>query len=113
MLNKHIDIPSPRELLKMTIKRSEWISKTPFQKYCYLYGIGSYALGFLGFPVFAEDVRLYWYSYVFFVYMAIDAILVVYTGFYYLSRGELYSFLPCTALFIGPLCCVRFYRLDF
>lgn len=111
LLNEHIDIPSPRELLKMTIKKSEWVSKTPLQKYCYLYGIGSYSLSFLGFPVFTENIRLYWYSYVFFAYMIIDAILVMYTGYYYLSRSDLYNFLPCTALLIGPLCSVRYFLL--
>lgn len=106
MLNERIDKPTPMELVKMTMNRSDWDSKTPFQKYCYLYGIGGAALSVLGFPVFTEDPRCFWYSYVFFIYMAIDAVLVLYTGYYYLLRGDLYSFLPCTAPLIGPLCSV-------
>lgn len=95
VLNEKIDKPSPHELLRITINRSEWKSKTPYQRYCYLYGIGGASLGFLGFPVFTEDPRRFWYSYVFFVYMAIDAVMVLYTGYYYLFlHMDLYSFLP-------------------
>lgn len=107
ILNEKFEIPSLRDLLEVRVTKAKWDSKTPLQKWSYLYGIGRVSLKFLGFPVFREDPSLYWFSYVFFVYMGIDVILELYTAYnYLLLDGSLGPFLPCTALLVGPLCCV-------
>lgn len=108
VLNEKFEIPPLREVLNIPKTRAEWKFKTPLQKWCNLYRIGRVSLNILGFPVFREDPSLYWYSYVFFVYMAIDVLLVMYTAYYFLSLGDLGAFLPCTALLVGPLCSVCF-----
>lgn len=73
----------------------------------WLTGIRKHHLSVFGFPVFRDDPSLYWYSYVFFVYMGVDVILVIYTAYkYVLLEHVLGAFIPCTALLVGPLCCV-------
>lgn len=107
ILNDKFEVPSLRDLLEVRTTRVNWDSKTPLQKWGYLYGIGRVSLNFFGFPIFRDDPSLYWFSYVFFVYMGIDMILVIYTAYnYLLLDGALGPFLPCTALLVGPLCCV-------
>lgn len=108
-VNEKFEVPSLRELLEVRTTRAKWDSETPLQKWSYLYGIGRASLNFLGFPVFRDDPSLYWFSYVFFVYMGVDMVLVFYTAYRCLSMdGGFGVFLPCTALLVGPLCCVMF-----
>lgn len=111
VLNEKFDVPSVREQIKIIFNKSDWRAKTPYQKWCYLYGIGRTSLNILGFPVFRDDPSLYWFSYIFFVYMGIDIALVLYTIYYYLIRGDFNGFLPCTALLVGPLLCVSLKRV--
>lgn len=106
------DVPTVRELIKIKKIRAEWESKTPLQKWSYLYAIGRSALNIMGFPIFRDDSTLYWFSYIFFVYLMIDIILVIYTAFYFLSMGDIGSFVPCTALLVGPLLCVRVFEIN-
>lgn len=106
VLNENFEIPTLSKLLKIGKIRAEWKSKSPLQKWSHLYSIGRVSLIVLGFPIFTNGLTFYWYSYVFFVYMSIDAILVIYTIYYFLAKGDLTAFLPCTALLIGPLFCV-------
>lgn len=107
VLNEKFEIPTLFEMSQIGKIRSEWKSKSPLQKWSHLYGIGKVSLSVLGFPIFTEGSSVYWYSYVFFVYTGIDAILVLYTAYYFLFKGDSFSdFLPCTALLIGPLFCV-------
>lgn len=114
VLNRKFEVPTLRELLEVQRTRAEWDAKTPLQKWSYLYGIGRASLTFLGFPVFRDDPSLYWFSYVFFVYMGVDMILVLYTAYRCLFMdGGFGIFLPCTALLVGPLCCVSSYQIHF
>lgn len=107
ILNEKFEVPSLRELLQVRIAKAAWDSKTPLQKWGYLYSIGRVSLNFLGFPIFRDDPSLYWFSYVFFVYMGVDMILVIYTAYRCLYvTFDFGAFLPCTALLVGPLCCV-------
>lgn len=107
ILNEKFDVPSLAELLEIPAARTTWHSKTPLQKWGYLYGIGRVSLNFLGFPIFRDDPSLYWFSYVFFVCMGVDMVLVIYTAYTCLFViVDFEAFLPCTALLVGPLCCV-------
>lgn len=107
ILNEQFEIPSLRELLQVRTTKAKWDSKTPLQKWGYLYGIGRVSLNILGFPVFREDPSLYWFSYIFFVYMGIDMALVFYTAYKCAFMVDGFAvFLPCTALLVGPLLCV-------
>lgn len=104
VLNQKINAPPIREVFQL--KRAEWHSKTPYEKWCCLYSIGRVSLDVLGFPVYHEKMVFRWYTWVFFVYLAIDMLGVLYTGYCYIFSGELSEFLPCTILFAGPLVCV-------
>lgn len=107
ILNEKFEVPSLPELLKVQTTRATWDLKTPLQKWGYLYGIGRVSLNFLGFPVFRDDTSLYWFSHVFFAYMSVDAVLVLYTAYCCLILDDDFqTFLPCTALLVGPLCAV-------
>lgn len=107
ILNEKFEVPSLRKLLDMRTTKAEWDSKTPLQKWGYLYGVGRVSLGVFGFPVFRDDPSLYWFSYIFFVYMGVDMILVFYTAYRCFFMVDGFGiFLPCTALLVGPLLCV-------
>lgn len=108
VLNQKISAPPIREVFKVIFNRAEWHSKTAYEKWCYLYSIGRGSLDVLGFPVYHEKMIFCWYTYVFFVYLAIDTCGVLYTGYCYLLSGEFSEFLPCTILWAGPLICVSF-----
>lgn len=112
VLNQKIKAPPIREVFKVISKRAEWHSKTAYEKWCYLYSVGRCSLDVLGFPVYHEDMVFRWYTWVFFVYLAIDTIAVLYTGYCYMFSGEFSEFLPCTILFAGPLVCVRSFFLN-
>lgn len=105
VLDQKINAPPIREVFKL--KRAEWHSKTAYEKWCCLYSIGRVSLDVLGFPVYHEQMVFRWYTWVFFVYLAIDTLGVLYTGYSYIFLGEFSEFLPCTILFAGPLVCVR------
>lgn len=106
VLNKQFEVPPPRELLKMATNRSEWHTKTPFQKWCYLYGIGKASCSPIGITLFQDDQTLYWYAYFLFVYSSLYLMLAIYTSAYYISHGEPSKCLPCTCLLIGPVMAV-------
>lgn len=113
VLNQRIDAPPIREVFRIISKKAEWRSKTAYQKWCYLYSIGRGSLDVLGFPVYHEKMIFHWYTWVFFVYLAIDTFGVLYTGYYCMFTGEFSEFLPCTILFAGPLACVRLDEFSF
>lgn len=107
ILNEKFEVPSLRELLQVRKTKAQWDSKTPLQKWGYLYSVGRVSLNILGFPVFRDDPSLYWFSYIFFVYMGIDIVLVFFTAYKCLLMDNGFAiFLPCTALLVGPLLCV-------
>lgn len=107
VLNQKLEIPSTRELIKITINRSQWNSRTPLQKWYYLYGIGRTFLVPTGYKVFEEDQTLPWYSYFTPAYITVYFLLAIYTSFHYTSQGEFVKFLPCTCL-LGIISSVRF-----
>lgn len=107
VLNVKIETLSIVELFKsLRTIRQDWITKTPYQKWCYLYSIGKAALKIIGIPLFEDDQKLYWYSRFPFVYITIHAALGVYTMYFYIGRGEFMQFLPCTCMLVGPLLAV-------
>lgn len=108
ILNQRIKAPPIREVFKIIFNKAEWRSKSANEKWCYLYSVGRGSLDVLGFPVYHEEMIFRWYTWVFFVYLTIDTIGVLYTGYCCIVSGELSEFLPCTILFAGPLVCVRF-----
>lgn len=107
VLNQKLEIPSTRELIKITFNRSQWNSRTPLQKWYYLYGIGRTFLIPTGYKVFEEDQTLPWYSYFTPAYITVYFLLAIYTSFHYTSQGEFVKFLPCTCL-LGIISSVRF-----
>lgn len=107
MLNEKLEIPSVRELAKVTMNRSEWTSKTPFKKWCFLYGIGSAVNKTIGITLFTEDQTLSWLAFLPFATITIYTVLAIYTVFYFSSHGEPFKCLPCTCILIGPLYSVR------
>lgn len=109
VLNKHFKVPSPRELLTLAMNRNEWQSKTPFQKWCCLYGIGKASCSPIGITLFQDDQTLYWYAYFLFVYSGLYLLLAIYTSIYYINIGEASKFLPCTCLLVGPVMAVSFH----
>lgn len=110
VLNKEFDIPSTNEILKVAVNRGTWKSKTPLQKWSYFYGIGRLLVCPLKLTTYQEDQTLSWFSYYSLFYCGLHAICVVCTGIHYILLGEPKNFLPCTCMFVGPVCgvCITF-----
>lgn len=104
VLNKVLKIPSTLEILKTIVSKDEWKSKSPLQKWSFLYGIGRSCIKLIQFKIYEEDQTLNWYSFFSVYYSFLYAVLVVYTAIYYISHGKYLMWLPCTCLFIGPIC---------
>lgn len=100
-LEKNIKIPTVKELLKsLSNARHEWKWKSPLQKWCYLYAIGKAAFDLNKLPLFRKDpTKIHWWAYFTFVYAGSDVVIVLYTFYYYLMRGDVYTCLPCTVMF--------------
>lgn len=100
MLNEKLKIPTPREMLNsIGHARQQWRTKTPFQKWCYMYGIGKAVFGIIKVPVFRENQRIgHWMAYLHFILMGLSASMTINTIYYYASRGELLKSLPSTCL---------------
>lgn len=107
MLNEKLKIPSLRELIKITFNRRKWSSKTPYKKWCYLYGIGRAFFSTIGIKAYQDDQSLSWIAFIPFVSTAAYTILAIYTVIYFVSHGEPFKCLPCTCLLVGPVYCVR------
>lgn len=98
-LNGHMKIPSILELIQITINRKQWSSRTPFQKWCYIYGIGKACIKPTGFSVYDNDLSIKFRSY--FITLGILGyfLLGLYTVFYYTEKGEFVKCLPSTCLY--------------
>lgn len=98
-LNGRVKIPSILELIQITINRKQWSSRTPFQKWCYFYGIGKACLTPHGYSAYDNNLsmkfRSYFLTFCIFGYFA----FVQYTVFYYTKHGEFAKCLPCTCLY--------------
>lgn len=101
ILNEKIVTLSIVELLKSvrTIRR-DWKTKTPYQKWCYMYSIGKVAFKLVAIPLNEDDQKLNWYSYFSFVYVGLYISLVIYAAIFYTNRGEFAKFLPSTCLLV-------------
>lgn len=107
VLNEKIETLSLIELVKsLRTIRQDWRIKTPYQKYCYFYSIGKAGFNTVGIPLYQDDQKLYWYSYVPFSYIGLYTVLGVYTAYFYIGRGEFVKFLPSTCMLVGPLLAV-------
>lgn len=100
MLNKQLRVPSTKEMLKsVRHAKTQWRSKTAFEKWCYLYGIGKAAFGIIKKPIFLEDQRIrHWFAYFYFMYTAVLATMTFYSIYYYILVGDFYQCLPPTCL---------------
>lgn len=99
-LNKKLKIPTTREMLNsIGHARQQWSGKTPFQKWCYMYGIGKAAMGIIKKPIFREDQRIkHWMAYFYFVLVSMSVAMTINAIYYYGSRGELTKGLPSTCM---------------
>lgn len=104
IINQKFNVPTTRELFKCLMNRREWKLKSPLQKWLHLYGIGKSLCKVIKMKVYEEDQTLCWFSYYPLFYLVVHVILVVYTTAHYILRGEFDKFLPCTCVFIGPVC---------
>lgn len=99
ILEQNLRIPKPFELIKLTYgKNHELSSKTPLEKWCYLYGIGRMFMAPIGYTIFEDDQTLRWYSKTTPIFCITYVLLSVNTAFYYIEQGEFFKFLPCTCL---------------
>lgn len=97
VVNSNFPIPTFFELLK-SIKnaKAEWKTKTPFQKWCYFYGIGKAAYGLVKMPNLHDVTHVHWFAYCTFGYTNLMISLMLYTMFYYGRAGEIQMGLPST-----------------
>lgn len=103
-LNRNFNVPTTRELIKILANIKSWKSKTPLEKWTHLYGIGRSLCNVIKATPFVEDQTLCWYSYYPLMYISIHFTLVIYTMVHYILNGEPSKGLPCTCIFIGPIC---------
>lgn len=99
-LNERLKILNLYEMFRSvwTIK-NEWKLKNPFEKWCYLYGIGKAAFTLNCFPLFKDNQAVHWFIYYIVLYFGIHFVLVLNTIFYYfVTCGELGKCLPCTCM---------------
>lgn len=110
-LNSRLKVPTIGEMIRsITTIRHEWPYKSPFQKWCYFYGIGRAAFSLNRFPLFQDSQVLHWITYYPIFYIGTYFILVLYTAYYYIvERGELTKCLPCTCM-LSILLAVSFGR---
>lgn len=99
-LNKKFIVPTTSDLVKSIPKiRREWKWMSPIQKWCYLYGIGKSALNPVKMTIFFEKLeKIHWFGYFALLYIGTIFILSIYTFYYFISRGDLFSCLPCTCM---------------
>lgn len=103
VLNEKLKILTKKELLRsLPNAKNEWKTKTPFEKWCYLFSIGKLACDILSLPVFRDNVKdvrrvrlmgnFHW------LYIVTQIVLTFYTMYYYTSNGEFQMGLPCTCM---------------
>lgn len=110
MLNSKFKIPNALELLKsLKNVRGEWKSKTPMQKWCYLYGIGKDPFGLLRLPILNDVNHVHWFGYFIFVNASVVVSLSLYTVLYYAYHGQLKMGLPstCMAIVLIGVCVIK------
>lgn len=103
VLNKVLIVPSTIEIVKTIVTNGEFDSKSPLQRWSFLYGIGRSCLKLLQFKIYEEDQTLNLFSYVSVMYSFLYLIFVVYTAVYYISHNKYHMWLPSTCLFVGPI----------
>lgn len=114
VLNEKIETLSLVELLKsLRTVSHDWGTKTPYQKLCYLYSFGDAAFLVPGLPLYRDDRKLYWYSYVPPACIFLHVSLGAYTSYFYISHGEFVKCLPSTCFLIGPVVAVRIETLPY
>lgn len=103
VLNSRFPTLSIRELYKSfdTI-RLEWKEKSPLQMWSYIYSFGKALFQVVCYPLFEDDQRLNWFSYFIWNYIGVYGILIIYTAYEYIPRGEFSMWLPCTCMMAGP-----------
>lgn len=104
VLNKIVKVPTTLEILKTIVSKGEWKEKSPLQKWSFLYGIGRSCIKVLQFKIYEEDQTLSWYSHFPVFYSFLYMVFVLNTAIYYISHNKYLMWLPCTCLFIGPIC---------
>lgn len=103
-LNRNLNVPTTWQLFECLKNWRDWNLKSPLQKWLHLYGIGRALCNVIKMTPYNEDQTLSWFAYYPLFYMFIHLMLVIYTIVYYVSNGEFHKFLPCTCLFVGPVC---------
>lgn len=106
-LNQKLEIPTTHELFIELLHRDRWQSKTPYQKWCHLYGMGRSISSIAKYSTFVEDQTI---SRVLFIPVACAFFyfcMVIYTAVYYISNGEPFKCLPCTCILFGPVFTVK------
>ena len=112
ILNPKFKLQTVWELLEsIPNARRKWKSKTPMQKWCFLYSIGKAACDLVCMPAFQENVdHIHWFGYFFMVYLTSTVVLTIYTVVYYMYHGEFQMCLPSTcllAILVG-VCTMKF-----
>lgn len=100
VLNSKFKIPSAIELFKsIPNAKREWKSKTPMQKWCYLYSLGKVPHNFIRLPIFKENINdVHWFGYFGLVYIFAIILLSTFTMCYYQYFGEFQKSLPSTCM---------------
>lgn len=106
-LNPKLKVPSLPEMIRLVIKRDEWRSRSPFQKWCWFYGIGRICIKPVGVPIFEEHHNIAWRAYFLVSCMLVYMIMSMYTTYYYIRKGDFSKALPPTCL-LGVTVCVSF-----
>lgn len=116
VLNSEFKLLTGREFLKsISSARHDWASKTPMQKWCYLYSIGKAASDAILLTLFKRDINKgHWLDYSIFVDAVVVSTLSSYTVLYYINRGAFILGLPstCLAALICGVCCSYFSTLS-
>lgn len=105
MLNPTFKIPKTLKLVKSlkTIRR-DWKLKTPFQKWCYFYGIGKAPYTLLRIPLLNDVHNAHWFRHLLLVYEIVTILLSLYTILCWTSEGKFMLSWPSTcaaSLLIG------------
>lgn len=109
VLNKKIEKISSIELLKSfrTI-RQDWRTKTPYQKWCFLYNIGRATLKLLAYPLYENDQTLKPLSHLTLALTVLVECFGIYTLYFCVIHGEFAKFLPSTCFISGPILAVSY-----
>lgn len=106
VVKRKFELPTYRELYRTTFGRDKWATKTPIEKWSYIFGGGRKCGSITGLRIFNDEPSFKYRVIPLYCYIITYAAMFIYTVAFHLKQGDPQNSFPCTCLFIGPICSV-------